>query len=122
MFDLVLVSSHFGGSTASTAPSPNTQQMRQPAVNCEQIRRALAVFLRAWLVNGGSIMLETKLLLNYPNPFNPETWFPYQLARDEAVKITIYDIRGKLVRRLDLGHQAAGYYVSPDRAAYLGRV
>ena len=134
VFDLVLVGSHFGESTVPTAPSPNTQQMSQPAANREQIRHAVAAlagmvdpprgaeiaaaFLRAWLANGGLIVPETKLLPNYPNPFNPETWLPYQLAGDAAMKITIYDIRGKLVRRLDLGHQAAGYYVSPDRAAY----
>ena len=61
---------------------------------------------------------ETALLHNYPNPFNPETWIPYQLAESAEVTLTIYDINGKLVRRLALGHQAAGMYRSRSRAAY----
>ena len=46
---------------------------------------------------------QTLLLANYPNPFNPETWIPYQLARGSNVWITIYDTRGAVVRRLELG-------------------
>ena len=61
---------------------------------------------------------ETTLSANYPNPFNPETWIPYQLSNTSDVKITIYDMRGTVVRRLDLGHQRAGYYTSRSRAAY----
>ena len=47
---------------------------------------------------------ETRLLANYPNPFNPETWIPYHLANDTDVEISIYDINGALVRQLDLSH------------------
>ena len=61
---------------------------------------------------------ETALLRNYPNPFNPETWIPYQLAESAEVTLTIYDINGQLVRRLALGHQAAGMYRSRSRAVY----
>ncbi len=61
---------------------------------------------------------ETRLLKNYPNPFNPETWIPYQLAADTDVTITIYDMRGNLIRTLDLGHRSAGTYYSRSRAAY----
>ena len=61
---------------------------------------------------------ETALLTNYPNPFNPETWIPYQLAESAEVTLTIYDINGQLVRRLAMGHQAAGMYQSRSRAAY----
>ena len=60
----------------------------------------------------------TQLLANYPNPFNPETWIPYQLANASDVQITIYDTRGMLVRTLALGHQSAGYYTHRNRAAY----
>ena len=60
----------------------------------------------------------TALLANYPNPFNPETWIPYQLAHAADVMLTIYDIKGVLVRRLDLGHQMAGYYADRTKAAY----
>ena len=61
---------------------------------------------------------ETALLHNYPNPFNPETWIPYQLAESAEVALTIYDANGKMVRYLALGHQAAGMYQSRSRAAY----
>ena len=60
----------------------------------------------------------TALLSNYPNPFNPETWIPYQLAKPSDVKITIYDTRGVVVRHLDLGHQPAGTYTHRTRAAH----
>ena len=58
------------------------------------------------------------LLQNYPNPFNPETWIPYQLSEDSFVSVSIYDTTGKLVRRLSLDHQVAGFYNSRERAAY----
>ena len=61
---------------------------------------------------------KTRLLANYPNPFNPETWIPYQLAKGSDVEIFIYDMRGTLVRHLALGHQHAGYYTEKSRAAY----
>ena len=61
---------------------------------------------------------ETALLPNYPNPFNPETWIPYQLATDANVTLTIYDTNGASVRGLDLGHQPAGVYHARNRAAY----
>ena len=61
---------------------------------------------------------QTLLLANYPNPFNPETWIPYQLARGSDVWITIYDTRGAVVRRLALGYRAEGYYRARGRAAH----
>jgi outer membrane protein assembly factor BamB len=60
----------------------------------------------------------TELLPNYPNPFNPETWMPFRLARDGEVVIRIYDVRGRLVRDLDLGMLEAGVYEGKGRAAY----
>ena len=61
---------------------------------------------------------ETLLLANYPNPFNPETWIPYHLSELSDVHIIIYDTHGRVVRRLDLGHQPEGYYTSLSRAAH----
>ncbi len=60
----------------------------------------------------------TALLPNYPNPFNPETWIPYQLAKPSDVSLTLHDINGRVVRTLDLGHRRAGIYRSRGRAAY----
>ena len=61
---------------------------------------------------------RTAMLPNYPNPFNPETWIPYHLARDSVVRISIYDVRGVLVRQLDLGLKPGGYYTDKHHAAY----
>ena len=61
---------------------------------------------------------ETALLPNYPNPFNPETWIPYQLAKPTDVSISIHAADGRLVRTLDLGHQPVGIYHGKSRAAY----
>ena len=65
-----------------------------------------------------TIPKATALLANYPNPFNPETWIPYQLSKPTDVTLRIYAVDGKLVRLLDLGHQHAGLYHSRSRAAY----
>ena len=58
------------------------------------------------------------LLPNYPNPFNPETWIPYHLAKATDVTLTIHDIHGRVVRILDFGYQQEGIYQSRGRAAY----
>ncbi len=60
----------------------------------------------------------TAVMPNYPNPFNPETWIPYQLAKSADVSLTFYNIHGVVVRRLVLGHRAAGVYYSRSRAAH----
>jgi hypothetical protein len=61
---------------------------------------------------------ETRLLRNYPNPFNPETWIPYHLSKTADVDIEIYDASGRLIRSLNLGIQPAGRYDERGRAAY----
>ena len=77
-------------------------------------------FGRSVNVNAEQLQIpeETSLLPNYPNPFNPETWIPYQLASPADVALTIYDINGRIVQDLDLGHQRAGIYQSRIRAAH----
>ena len=61
---------------------------------------------------------ETELLANYPNPFNPETWIPYQLAQPAEVTVSIHAADGTLVRTLALGQLPAGVYQDKDRAVY----
>ena len=61
---------------------------------------------------------QTLLLPNYPNPFNPETWIPYQLSRGSDVQITIYDTQSAIIQRLELGYRAEGYYRVRGRAAH----
>ncbi len=61
---------------------------------------------------------ETKLLANYPNPFNPETWIPYRLAEDAFVILTIYGSMSRVVRTLEVGHRVAAFYESRSKAIY----
>ena len=61
---------------------------------------------------------NTALLTNFPNPFNPETWVPYQLAKPAKVTLTIYNMRGVVVRTIVLGHKAAGVYTSRSHAIH----
>ena len=61
---------------------------------------------------------RTQLLPNYPNPLNPETWIPYQLAEGAVITLTIHEASGKQVRTLDLGWRQVGSYLSQERAAY----
>ena len=60
----------------------------------------------------------TQLLQNFPNPFNPETWIPYQLEKSADVTLQIYDTSGGIVRTLDLGFKGQGFYMTRSTAAY----
>lgn len=55
---------------------------------------------------------------NYPNPFNPQTWIPYSLATDSVVVISIYNMEGTMVKKLDIGRKSAGNYTSRDASAF----
>ena len=60
----------------------------------------------------------TGLLPNYPNPFNPETWIPFELAEESDVVVRVYGMDGGLVRTLELGRLAVGEYRERSSAAY----
>ena len=49
---------------------------------------------------------------NFPNPFNPETWIPYQLTSNVNVTLFIYDTQGKQVYTKMLGHRKAGSHTA----------
>ncbi len=68
--------------------------------------------------NKQQVPKDTAFLPNFPNPFNPETWIPYQLSESADVMLTIYNMRGVVVRELAIGHQNAGFYTSRSRAAH----
>jgi len=54
----------------------------------------------------------------FPNPMNPEAWIPFKLATDSEVAIRIFNSRGQLVRKIDLGYKNPGSYVTRSTAAY----
>ncbi|MBP97402.1 hypothetical protein CMK18_15740 [Candidatus Poribacteria bacterium] len=60
----------------------------------------------------------TRLMPNYPNPFNPETWFPYELDEDTAVTFEIHNSNGMMIRRLEIGMKGRGRYQDKNKAAY----
>lgn len=128
IIDLVLVAGELGN--AAAAPSAHSQAIEMlTTVDVQQwLRQAQQLDPTNITSQRGIIFLkhllavltpqETSLLPNYPNPFNPETWIPYQLAKPSDVVILIYAADGKRVRTLKLGQQAAGVYASQSRAAY----
>jgi len=61
---------------------------------------------------------HSALLSNYPNPFNPETWIPYQLADAADVVLRIYNMKGLLVRTIQVGRKPAGIHALQNRSIY----
>jgi hypothetical protein len=61
---------------------------------------------------------QFRLLANFPNPFNPETWIPFELPLEAEVSLVISDAHGRLIRRMELGQKEAGYYVTRASAIY----
>ena len=106
----------------SAAPALATENLQQWILKAKRHNRVDAAFQRGIAVLEQLLMpfgpTKTALLPNYPNPFNPETWIPYQLSKPTEVSISIYTADGKLVRILELGHQPVGIYESRSRAAY----
>jgi hypothetical protein len=45
-------------------------------------------------------ILSFELYQNYPNPFNPETFIKYELRTSARVKLTVFDIEGRCVKKL----------------------
>ena len=134
ILDLIVVARHIGTTTGS---APTLTADRVDAIdNSEPIQEMIQTWIsQAMLQHDGSTVYreaianlqkllttyypeKTKLLHNYPNPFNPETWIPYQLSEAADVNVTIYAANGRIVRTLVLGHQEVGSYKSRSRAAY----
>src|SRR5262249_55591658 len=51
---------------------------------------------------------RTLLSQNAPNPFNPSTTISFETGREERVRLSVYDVRGRLVRTLVDGRLSAG--------------
>ncbi len=147
ILDLVAIAHHFGEGAAQGGPSLTSfltpakfvegWTPRQFALDLQANRRLRAALaeleaqadinpdvrfvanlLHRWLIDTGTIPNETRLYPNFPNPFNPETWIPYQLAEAAEVHISIYDAKGQPVRELPIGFRTAGLYTSRSEAVY----
>ena len=129
LFDLMLVASALGNTAAAPSAKHRDLEIAPTAASIsEWLIETRALEGLDEVMKKGILRLEnllaaltpkeTALLPNYPNPFNPETWIPYQLARDAEVRIAIYDINGAVMRILELGRQQAGFYTDKGSAAY----
>ena len=141
--DLVLVAGAFGADNDANIPDPVFVAVNLGApssLHRRSYEMLTATDVKQWLSQAQALTLadvtsrrgilflerllvallpkETVLLVNYPNPFNPETWIPYQLSSPADVTVHIYGINGTLIRTLSIGHQAAGMYHGRSRAAY----
>ena len=127
IFDLTLVAQGIGGAAAPAIKRVNSERDRdliEAWISLARLADDGSIAFRQGIANLQDLLTaliipeETALHANYPNPFNPETWIPYQLATPAEVTLTIYGMNGGAVRRFELGHQAAGLYQSRNRAAY----
>ena len=127
ILDLIRVAQGIGNTTASAAPAIGEKSVDAATIEAWIVQAQLeddgSLAFKQGIENLQNLLAslipeETELLRNYPNPFNPETWIPYQLAESAEVILTIYDMNGQLIRRLAVGHQAAGMYQSRSRAVY----
>ena len=127
--DLVLIAAAFGDTAAAplmwdldSGLAPTRADVIDWINEARQLNLADPAFQRGIAVLESLLKAltpkSTALLPNYPNPSNPETWIPYQLAKDSKVTITVYATDGTLVRTLSLGHKTSGLYRSKNRAAY----
>jgi hypothetical protein len=74
-----------------------------------RVRHAVLGELSTYVAGIALPTAPVALRQNVPNPFNPSTVIPFTLARGESVNLAIYDLRGRVVRRLvDGGTLPAG--------------
>ncbi len=134
ILDLVFIAEHLSQNAAAPAQLDLIKSIPSTAKEIITAQRALSELealpnksqgvqlaielLRHYLSIASQSVQETKLLPNYPNPFNPDTWMPYQLSERATVTVKIYDVSGSLVRTIGVGHKPVGYYLTRERAVY----
>ena len=131
IFDLVMVAGNFGQGKVIAAPTMvkeiglTINQKRnietlvdqlESKYNLSSSEKTVLSLLRVVLTK--QLPKKTQLLPNYPNPFNPETWIPFELHQNTNVSLTISDLKGNQVRRIDLGYTLLGKYTSHDKAIH----
>ena len=134
LLDLVFVAEHLSQNAAAPSQLALIESIPSTAKEVIAAQRALTELeaipnksqgvqialqlLRHYLSIADQNVRDTRLLPNYPNPFNPETWIPYQLSEASTVTVKIYDVTGRLVRTINVGHKPVGYYLTRQRAVY----
>ncbi|RKU21003.1 hypothetical protein C6499_22555 [Candidatus Poribacteria bacterium] len=125
--DLVLVAQYINAPVENTPDAPISPELVQQWIDMAWTEYDGSIEFQKGITSLENLLMflksektemKTALFANYPNPFNPETWIPYQLAVPAEVVLTIRTTTGTIVRTLPLGHQPAGVYKTPNRAAY----
>ena len=115
IFDLSLVACYFG------LPIPLDLEIN-PDINRDGIVNIFVCCHALWKVYEKNSLLapsliseslcQNALLPNYPNPFNPDTWIPFQLSKSTDLTIQIHDTNGTLIREFNLGILTVGQYIN----------
>ena len=125
--DLILVAQHIDNVTDNDSSAALSPAMIQDWITLAWTEYDGSIEFQKGITNLENILIslrsketakKTALFANYPNPFNPETWIPYQLAEPSKVTLTIHATTGTIVQTLSLGHQEAGVYKARHRAAH----
>ena len=129
IFDLTLVAQGIG-KTSAAAPAVATGRVDAATIEAwitlARLEDDGSIAFRQGIQNLQNLLAsliipqETALLANYPNPFNPETWIPYQLAAPAEVALTIYDMNGGGGSTFDGGAPSGGHVSEPRACGILG--
>ena len=63
-------------------------------------------------LGGPALPVQFALGPNYPNPFNPSTIIPYQLAALSEVRLEVFNLLGQHLATLVDGERPAGFYTA----------
>ena len=87
-------------SPCATASPPGCGVMGAFAVNCS--------FVSGVGQGSGGLPTVSRLHANFPNPFNPRTTIKFDLSRSGPVELAVFDLAGRLVKRLVSESMSAG--------------
>lgn len=127
IIDLLMIAAHLGESSNGSSPtsvilSHHIIQLEKWLTEAHEIDDGSVLYQRGIMnleqLLNSAIPNQTALLPNFPNPFNPETWIPYDLAEDTDVDIHIYNLKGESIRHLKVGFQITGTYRTQSLAAH----
>lgn len=85
----------------------------------EGLATRLISLAAAGIDHGTSLPTSTRLLQNFPNPFNPSTTIAYELSGRSQVSLGVFDLLGRQVAILVDGIQHAGPHLHAFHASHL---
>jgi len=88
----------------------SSQTFKTQKLDLSQAQRFYRVSLKSEEILKEETLIITSLIGNYPNPFNPSTLISFSLAQPVNVELSIYNIRGQLVKTLINDWQETGVH------------